>query len=508
MVYDLILVGFGVISTEVLSELYNKKINSNFKIAIVDKDLSNFPGGIAYSKSKSKYGYFNNPLRLSNDEFKDWISKDKNLNILKNFILKNKEYELNDWLRINEKFLKNKKLEEVYFPRLVYSFFLEDKIKKNIIGKNKKIKLQIFKGKIIDIKKENNFIIESKYNLDSCLFVKKKNELSLEKINKNNSKIIEGKKVVIGTGIVAPSQNNFINVNNKNYIGDFYADGGTSYLIKKLKKVKKSKITIIFIGNKAGLLECMQKLQVIINSKKKDINLISISPNLLSLEKAILSKNYNNLKLKYFSSNNLKKIYKAKDIYKLLIKEFKIANKRGFKKYDAWTKILKFNLLNYAYKNLNKREQFNYNQKILNKIRNITRFTYPETVNAKESLIQNKKLNLVKGRINSIISRKNSMIVVISSKKKVIGDIVVNVSGPRPITAREKRPNFIDSIKKFCTNYNEKGFYAKKDFMIGKNIFSPGTLTINFNPMRQTIIKAITSNSKKVANKIYSQIKD
>ena len=75
------------------------------------------------------------------------------------------------------------------------------------------------------------------------------------------------------------------------------------------------------------------------------------------------------------------------------------------------------------------------------------------------------------------------MIVVISSKKKVIGDIVVNVSGPRPITAREKRPNFIDSIKNQSTNYNEKGFYAKKDFMIGKNIFSPGTLTINFNPI-------------------------
>ena len=69
MIYDLVLVGFGVITTEVLSELF-KKIRSNLNIAVIEKDLDNFPGGIAYSKLKSKYGFFNNPLRLSAKNFK------------------------------------------------------------------------------------------------------------------------------------------------------------------------------------------------------------------------------------------------------------------------------------------------------------------------------------------------------------------------------------------------------------------------------------------------------
>ena len=127
-----------------------------------------------------------------------------------------------------------------------------------------------------------------------------KNNLKLKLINKNYLELIEGKKIIL-SGIVSPNQSNFKNINNKNYIGDFYTDGGTNLLLNKLKKIKKSKIVIIFIGNKAGLLECMQKLKTIIQKKQKNIRLISISSNLISLEKALLSNNFSNLKLKYFN---------------------------------------------------------------------------------------------------------------------------------------------------------------------------------------------------------------
>ena len=294
------------------------------------------------------------------------------------------------------------------------------------------------------IKKNSNFLIYSENNFSNCSIVKVKNNLKLKLINKNYLELIEGKKIVLGTGIVSPNQSNFKNINNKNYIGDFYTDGGTNLLLNKLKKIKKSKIVIIFIGNKAGLLECMQKLKTIIQKKQKNIRLISISSNLISLEKALLSNNFSNLKLKYFNIHYLKKIKKSEDVYKLLINEFKTGNENGFKKYDVWTKILKLNLLNYAYKNLDKKEKFNYNKKVLNKIRNITRFTYPETVNAKDSLINDKKLKFVKGRIKTIISSKNSMIAITSSNKKVIGDIIVNVSGPRSININEDEPNLIE----------------------------------------------------------------
>jgi len=177
----------------------------------------------------------------------------------------------------------------------------------------------------------------------NCSIKKNNNNLRLSLNGKNNFKSIEAKKIVLGIGIVSPNQSNFRNINNKNYIGDFYAEGGTDLLIRKLKKIKKKKISVIFIGNKAGLLECMQKLQAIIKTSKKKIKLISISSNLISLEKAVLSNNFSNLKLKYFNIKYLKKIKKSEDIYKILINEFKIGTDKGFKKYDVWTKILRLN---------------------------------------------------------------------------------------------------------------------------------------------------------------------
>ena len=41
--------GFGVIGIEVLDQLI-KKIKKKLKISIIEKDFSNFPGGIAYSE--------------------------------------------------------------------------------------------------------------------------------------------------------------------------------------------------------------------------------------------------------------------------------------------------------------------------------------------------------------------------------------------------------------------------------------------------------------------------
>ena len=71
MYESLIISGFGVIGTETLYEIIKKSKSQKLQISIIEKDYSNFPGGIAYSDSKSKFGFFNNPLRLSNNEFKN-----------------------------------------------------------------------------------------------------------------------------------------------------------------------------------------------------------------------------------------------------------------------------------------------------------------------------------------------------------------------------------------------------------------------------------------------------
>ena len=82
MLFNLAIIGFGVIGVETLHGikkiLKRKKIKKKkIHIAIIEKDFTNVPGGVAYSKKKSKFGYFNNPLRLSHPDFIRWFNKKK-----------------------------------------------------------------------------------------------------------------------------------------------------------------------------------------------------------------------------------------------------------------------------------------------------------------------------------------------------------------------------------------------------------------------------------------------
>ena len=51
-------------------------------------------------------------------------------------------------------------------------------------------------------------------------------------------------------------------------------------------------------------------------------------------------------------------------------------------------------------------------------------------------------------------------------------------------------------------------FLAPKvlDFILEKGLFLPGTLSNNFNPGRETIIKAITKNTHKVTKNIIDKL--
>ena len=141
MNFNVIILGFGVIGSEALSEYVKNSKKKNINIAIIEKNITNIPGGVAYSKFNSKHGFFNNPLRISNLEFIRWIKKKKNIKKLLNFIKLNQSFNLNDWLSKNLNF-KNKKIKlfsEIYFPRLLYSFFLEEKIIKSLKLSKKKI---------------------------------------------------------------------------------------------------------------------------------------------------------------------------------------------------------------------------------------------------------------------------------------------------------------------------------------------------------------------------------
>ena len=168
MKFDVLLVGFGVIGTEALSKLVNDyKNKKKLKIAILDRNINNIPGGIAYSKVQSKFGFFNNPLRLSNPEFIKWIKKRKNIIKIKKFITNNKNFNLTNWLNKNKVFdeIKVNKINEIYLPRLTYSFFLEEKIK-NFLKKikRKNICIDLIEGELIDLKDNQGYTCFLKKN--------------------------------------------------------------------------------------------------------------------------------------------------------------------------------------------------------------------------------------------------------------------------------------------------------------------------------------------------------
>jgi len=367
------------------------------------------------------------------------------------------------------------------------------------------ISLKIYKGEAIQVKNNTfyNIIPNKIFSEYVTIFDKKK--LKFKKHKTSILKKIKSKKIIFGTGIVPPKKiKETIVKNNSNYIWDFYSSGGTNNLIKKVKIVSKikKKITIIFIGNKAGLLETMQEIEKLIKNNKIKIDIICISGNTQTLQKAEYSKKFIFFKFKYLTKKNINNIKKAEEILGLLKNEFINARINGFNKYDVWTNVLNNNIMSNCYNRLNEKEKKNYNFLIFPLIRNMTRFTYPDTVSAKNRLQVAKKIKFIKDKVIKIIKLKNILILETLCKKIIKGDIVINVSGPVSIIENKNEVKLIASLTKITKKFNERGFSTNNYFMLEDGLFLPGTLSNNFNPGRETIIKAITNNSHRVAKNI------
>ena len=210
---------------------------------------------------------------------------------------------------------------------------------------------------------------------------------------KKEIKSLETEKILLGNGLLPPKKIKINKKNNNKYIWDFYSEGGTGNLIEKINLVKRKKnnVVITFIGNKAGLLETTLQLKRLIFTENIDMTINVISKKFSTLNKASFSDNFKTYKLKIFTKNKIKKIKNANDILFLLKKEFSIGISNKFNKYDIWTTILKKNILNSSISKLNLLEKKKYNLLIFPKIRNITRFTFPGTVLAKNFLERKKK---------------------------------------------------------------------------------------------------------------------
>ena len=495
-------------SKQTREKFKGKKIN----FAIIDRQPENIPGGVAYGLACSQYGYFNNPIRLSPKEFVSWIKEKKNKYLILKYIKEKEGYTGRLWLNNYKNKLLNNQIKEIYLPRASLNFWLENKLI-NLLDEMKKFsekigiifQIHFYEGEILKILNFKNGIKEfiSKKNGLIELKIKRINnklkKISFERIN-NNLVSIYSLTQTISLGIQPPKQLASEKVvNEKYYIWDFYSEGSTANLLKLLNekiKKKKDKLIIIFIGNKAGLLEPLAELLKKINKIKNKCKIYAISNDFKTLQKAKLTKNKTPYKLQFLKKKN--KIKTAEEIYNNILDEFDFAEKSGYLKYDAWTKILMSGFLNYRILKLNKNEKYKYDKTFHTKIRSLTRFTYPETVDIKEQMEKNDILEMVYEEAKKV-NRNNKSLYVETNKKKYLGDIVINVAGPMSVTKIKKEVPLIYSLKKNGGKFLENGFIVNKHFELkgSTNTFLPGILAQGFNPARKTIIKAILENSKK-----------
>ena len=82
-----------------------------------------------------------------------------------------------------------------------------------------------------------------------------------------------------------------------------------------------------------------------------NIKIICSSRELQSIQKAELSLGKKNIKLSILK-NQLYKINTAEKLYFSILKEFRFSTNNGYNKYDAWTYILKNNLIFYLIKKI------------------------------------------------------------------------------------------------------------------------------------------------------------
>ena len=531
MHFSHISIGGGITGLETIISAFTniqRQLKKSKKIifAIIDKNPENIPGGVAYGFKISQFGYFNNPIRLSPVQFTKWLIKKENKKKIISYLKIHGGYTGKDWIKKNINILyssKIKQINELYIPRTIANFWMEQRLLW-LISKMKKISkknsvifdLKFFKGEVLAIKnlKDNYHKIIFKNNYCEMLqykIIKNSFKKIVFEKNKQISEPIFSKTQNIGLGLPPPKQLATTRAQKNNYyIWDFYSQGSTSDLINKILQINKikKKIRVYFIGYKAGLLESLPELKKIILKKKIKIEIICSSKDLESIQEAKLSLNKKSYKLQVFKKKKLFNIRTAKKLYLSIMKEFELSYSLGYKKYDAWTQILNNKILDKCIKNFSYREKKQYNDFFYNKVRNATRFTYPETIIAREKLLKMKILKTKKEIVKKVDNLKGQLIVETKSNNnkinKYICDLVINVSGPLNVGTLKNEIPLINDLRKNGAKILSGGFVVNNYFKISgiKNIYTPGILARGFNPERKTIIKAILENSQKAGESI------
>ena len=219
-----------------------------------------------------------------------------------------------------------------------------------------------------------------------------------------------------------------------------------------------------------------------------------VGSNLKSLEPANLTNKKNLFFSKFNYLMNKKNKLNAKEIYDYIYDILIVNRPKKYSKYDVWTQILKRNILKKLISCLNKNNLKIYNEIYFQKIRSITRFTFPYLIQLKNEMEKKRLIKLYPYRLEKIIKFKNKFLVQ-TDKKNFYCDFIINVTSPESVYLLAKKDSLIKSLKRFG-DIIKSGFAVDENFQLGNSkIFIPGVHASGFNPDRETIIKAILKNS-------------
>ena len=522
-IFDLSFIGSGVGSSEVIFNLIksislekNSLKKKAYNILLIDRHKENIGGGIPYTKEFCKYGYFNNPCRLSPKKFVNWSLSKKNMNKIFDYLEEEGGISGKNWVKKNsilKKNLNRKNLSEIYLPRAALGFWLKDNYNATfkllkLLEKKIKIYLYFVKGEPSKIKRKNNkyeIFFKKNSRIEKLEF--KAADFIFKTINIKKISKITSKKIIISTGV--PKAKKLTNLTKKEYIDDLYLRKGSAEILNLINTFQKKNITIHILGSKAGFLESLTELSSSYRFLKKKIKIICSSTDSTTLNPAVFSGK--TLKLKYFTSFKINKILKAQEIYILIKKELS-RSKNNKIRYNLWTQILKNKLLNKALIKLDKNELDIYNLYFFQKIRSLTRFTYPEAVYAMRKL---KKMGILKIKKEKVVKikliKKNLYTTCAKLDKKNYtrkSDIVVNVMGPTKFNHLVKNNSFLKSIVDTGAEFNNSGFICDNNFETKnlKGFFIINSLASGFNKERKTILNATIKNAQISAREIFNQI--
>ena len=137
MKFSHISIGAGITGIETILALTKevdrrkKKISPKFLVGIIDKNPENISGGVGYGFKISKYGFFNNPIRLSPKPFRKWLSDKKIKEKIIHYLKIHGGLTGNHWIKKNKDklFSKNiKEFNELYIPRATLNIWMEERL--------------------------------------------------------------------------------------------------------------------------------------------------------------------------------------------------------------------------------------------------------------------------------------------------------------------------------------------------------------------------------------------